>query len=144
MYVQLAVSTTSPCCFLAGDARSARVGSPGVGRVVRDRRRGGGQGDQHPPLPAGDRPKVGGHRLWRLQEPVRGAAASSTDYERGVGGGSLHGCGREQVPPLIDDYERGDLKLDHYITHRFEGVEGTLEAVHALHSGECLRAVVTY
>ena len=57
---------------------------------------------------------------------------------------SLHGCGREQVPPLIDDYERGDLKLDHYITHRFEGVEGTLEAVHALHSGECLRAVVTY
>ena len=70
----------------AGDARCTRVGPPGVGRVVRDRRRGGGQGDQHPPLPAGDRPKVGGHRLWRLQEPVRGAAASSTGYERGVGG----------------------------------------------------------
>ena len=51
---------------------------------------------------------------------------------------------RSEVPPLIDDYERGDLKLDHYITHRFEGVEGTIEAVKALHSGECLRAVVTY
>jgi S-(hydroxymethyl)glutathione dehydrogenase/alcohol dehydrogenase len=51
---------------------------------------------------------------------------------------------RSEVPPLIDDYEKGDLKLDHYITHRFQGVEGTLEAVKALHSGDCLRAVVTY
>eukprot|EP00729_Bicosta_minor_P016110 gene16110-31295_t len=51
---------------------------------------------------------------------------------------------RSEVPPLIDDYENGDLKLDHYITHRFEGVEGTLKAVEALHSGDCLRAVVTY
>ena len=51
---------------------------------------------------------------------------------------------RSEVPPLIDDYEAGELKLDHYITHRFEGVEGTLQAVEALHSGDCLRAVVTY
>lgn len=52
--------------------------------------------------------------------------------------------GRSEVPALIDDYEAGRLQLDHYITHRFKGVEGNLEAVHALHSGECLRAVVTY
>lgn len=51
---------------------------------------------------------------------------------------------RSEVPPLIDDYMKGDLKLDHYITHRFKGIEGTLEAVKALHSGDCLRAVVTY
>ena len=51
---------------------------------------------------------------------------------------------RSEVPPLIDDYENGDLELDQYITHRFQGVEGTLEAVKALHSGDCLRAVVTY
>lgn len=51
---------------------------------------------------------------------------------------------RSEVPPLIDDYLNGDLELDHYITHRFQGVEGTLEAVEALHSGDCLRAVVTY
>eukprot|EP00913_Durusdinium_trenchii_P012008 g11281.t1 len=40
--------------------------------------------------------------------------------------------------------EAGRLKLDHYITHRFHGVEGNLQAVEALHSGDCLRAVVTY
>lgn len=51
---------------------------------------------------------------------------------------------RSEVPPLIDDYEDGKLLLDHYITHRFEGVESTPEAVKALHSGDCLRAVVTY
>ena len=44
----------------------------------------------------------------------------------------------------MDDYMKGDLKLDHYITHEFQGVEGTLQAVEALHSGDCLRAVVTY
>jgi len=52
--------------------------------------------------------------------------------------------GRSEVPPLIVDYEAGRLELDHYITHRFKGIEGTLEAVKALHSGDCLRAVVTY
>jgi len=51
---------------------------------------------------------------------------------------------RSEVPPLVDDYMKGDLKLDHYITHEFQGVEGTLQAVEALHSGDCLRAVVTY
>jgi len=52
--------------------------------------------------------------------------------------------GRSDIPPLIEDYQHGRLDLDHYITHRFSGVEGTLEAVKALHSGSCLRAVVTY
>uniref|UniRef100_A0A7S3RN41 Alcohol dehydrogenase-like C-terminal domain-containing protein n=1 Tax=Strombidinopsis acuminata TaxID=141414 RepID=A0A7S3RN41_9SPIT len=51
---------------------------------------------------------------------------------------------RSEVPPLIDDYMCGHLELDHYITHRFKGVEGTLGAIEALHSGDCLRAVVTY
>ena len=35
---------------------------------------------------------------------------------------------RSEVPPLVDDYEAGRLELDHYITHRFDGIEGTLEA----------------
>ena len=39
---------------------------------------------------------------------------------------------------------QGRLELDHYITHQFQGVEGTLQAIDALHSGDCLRAVVTY
>jgi len=52
--------------------------------------------------------------------------------------------GRSELPPLVEDYEDGKLGLDHFITHRFYGIEGTLEAIHALHSGDCLRAVVTY
>jgi len=52
--------------------------------------------------------------------------------------------GRSEVPNLVDDYESGVLELDHYITHRFKGIEGTLDAIKALHSGDCLRAVVTY
>jgi len=51
---------------------------------------------------------------------------------------------RSMVPPLVDDYEAGTLDLDHYITHRFEGIEGTVDAIDALHGGDCLRAVVTY
>jgi S-(hydroxymethyl)glutathione dehydrogenase/alcohol dehydrogenase len=51
---------------------------------------------------------------------------------------------RSEVPPMVEDYMEGRLELDHYITHRFSGVEGTADAIKALHSGECLRAVVTY
>ena len=45
---------------------------------------------------------------------------------------------------MIDDYMNGDLELDHFVTHTFQGVEGTVQAIEALHSGDCLRAVVTY
>jgi len=51
---------------------------------------------------------------------------------------------RSQVPGLVEDYMNGNLKLDHYITHRFDGVEGVHDAIHALHGGECLRAVCSY
>ena len=51
---------------------------------------------------------------------------------------------RSEVPAMVDEYESDTLKLDHFITHRFKGVEGTMDAVHALHSGDCLRSVVTY
>ena len=36
----------------------------------------------------------------------------------------------------------GEMKLDPYITHTFEGLEGVNEAIKALHGGDCLRAVV--
>jgi S-(hydroxymethyl)glutathione dehydrogenase/alcohol dehydrogenase len=39
---------------------------------------------------------------------------------------------------------RGELPIDHYITHTFKGVNKTNDAIDALHSGECLRAVVEY
>eukprot|EP00980_Cylindrotheca_fusiformis_P009219 scaffold2004_cov101-Cylindrotheca_fusiformis.AAC.9 len=51
---------------------------------------------------------------------------------------------RRDVPKLVQRYLDGDLPIDHYITHTFEGVDKTNEAIDALHSGSCLRAVVRY
>ena len=45
---------------------------------------------------------------------------------------------------LVEKTMNGELPIDHYITHVFKGVEGTNDAIEALHSGDCLRAVVTY
>lgn len=39
---------------------------------------------------------------------------------------------------------KGELSIDHFITHNFKGVGATNDAVHALHGGDCLRAVVEY
>ena len=49
-----------------------------------------------------------------------------------------------QVPELVGRVMRGELPVDGFITHRFRGVEGTPDAVKALHGGDCLRAVVSY
>lgn len=35
-------------------------------------------------------------------------------------------------------------QVDQYITHRFDGIDAVNDAIHALHSGDCLRAVVRY
>lgn len=51
---------------------------------------------------------------------------------------------RSQVPGLVDDYMKDKLPIDHYITHTFEGVGKTNDAIEALHKGSCLRAVVKY
>lgn len=51
---------------------------------------------------------------------------------------------RKDVPNLVQQCLDGDLPVDHFITHTFEGVGKTNEAIAALHSGDCLRAVVTY
>ena len=51
---------------------------------------------------------------------------------------------RTEVPQLVDNYLNGKLPIDHYITHRFRGVEAINEAMHLLHEGDCLRAVVEY
>merc|ERR1711936_610175 len=49
---------------------------------------------------------------------------------------------RTEVPRLVQTVMRGEMKLDPYITHTFEGLEGVNEAIKALHGGDCLRAVV--
>jgi len=51
---------------------------------------------------------------------------------------------RRDVPNLVQAHLDGNLPIDHFITHRFDGVESTNAAVDALHSGCCLRAVVRY
>jgi S-(hydroxymethyl)glutathione dehydrogenase/alcohol dehydrogenase len=51
---------------------------------------------------------------------------------------------RTQVPQLVERSLNGTLPIDHYITHTFQGVGETNKAVEALHSGDCLRAVVHY
>mmetsp|Transcript_25638 Transcript_25638/g.59155 ORF Transcript_25638/g.59155 Transcript_25638/m.59155 type:complete len:395 (-) Transcript_25638:200-1384(-) len=51
---------------------------------------------------------------------------------------------RSDVPKLVEANLKGDLPIDHFITHEFDGVGATNSAVDALHSGTCLRAVVTY
>ena len=51
---------------------------------------------------------------------------------------------RDAIPMLVQRAIKGEIKLSHYITHEFQGVEATAQALEALHSGDCLRAVVTY
>jgi len=51
---------------------------------------------------------------------------------------------RDDVPKLVERQMAGTLNIDHFITHNFKGVAGTLEAIEALHGGDCLRAVVEY
>jgi S-(hydroxymethyl)glutathione dehydrogenase/alcohol dehydrogenase len=51
---------------------------------------------------------------------------------------------RRDVPILVQRSLNGEIPIDHYITHILEGVDKTNDAVDALHSGDCLRAVVRY
>jgi S-(hydroxymethyl)glutathione dehydrogenase/alcohol dehydrogenase len=51
---------------------------------------------------------------------------------------------RKDIPKLVDRCMSGELPIDHYITHTFQGVGKTNDAIDALHSGDCLRAVVRY
>lgn len=51
---------------------------------------------------------------------------------------------RQDVPKLVNRHLDGELPVDHFITHAFEGVDKTNDAIDALHSGNCLRAVVRY
>jgi S-(hydroxymethyl)glutathione dehydrogenase/alcohol dehydrogenase len=51
---------------------------------------------------------------------------------------------RSDVPKLVERYLAGELEVDSYITHTFDGVDNTNDAFDALHGGDCLRAVVRY
>ena len=51
---------------------------------------------------------------------------------------------REAIPRLAQRVITGELPVDQYITHVLKGIDKTNDAFEALHSGDCLRAVVMY
>jgi len=51
---------------------------------------------------------------------------------------------RDAIPMLVERVLAGEIEIDHFITHTFDGVGNTTQAIEALHSGDCLRAVVHY
>ncbi|KAH8049890.1 S-formylglutathione hydrolase [Aureococcus anophagefferens] len=51
---------------------------------------------------------------------------------------------RTDVPKLVDQHLAGELPIDHFITHTLQGVDKTMEAIHILESGKCVRCVVLY
>ena len=42
---------------------------------------------------------------------------------------------RDSVPKLVEDYMRGDMKIDEFITHHFP-LTGVNDAFKAMHDGE--------
>jgi Zn-dependent alcohol dehydrogenase len=49
---------------------------------------------------------------------------------------------RKDVPNPVQQPFDGDLLIDHYITHVFDGIAKRNDAIDALHGSSCLRAVV--
>ncbi|EIN10373.1 class III ADH enzyme [Punctularia strigosozonata HHB-11173 SS5] len=49
--------------------------------------------------------------------------------------------GRTELPQLVDDYMKGKMKVDEYVTHTRTLAEIT-EGFHDMHSGDCIRCVV--
>jgi S-(hydroxymethyl)glutathione dehydrogenase/alcohol dehydrogenase len=54
--------------------------------------------------------------------------------------------GRTELPGLVEQYQRGELKLDEFVTHTFAGIDKVVEAVHVMHDPSigALRPVITY
>lgn len=50
---------------------------------------------------------------------------------------------RTEVPKLVQSVMRNEMPVKQYLTHDIKGLENVNDAIHALHSGECLRAVVS-
>jgi len=51
---------------------------------------------------------------------------------------------REAVPRLVEDMLNGKLPVDHFVTHKLQGIDKYNEAIDILHKGDCLRCCVFY
>lgn len=49
---------------------------------------------------------------------------------------------REDIPKLANKVILGELNIDDYITHTFDGLQEVNKSIEALYSGDCLRAVI--
>jgi len=91
------------------------------------------------------------HKGWG-QSIVIGVAAAgqeiSTRPFQLVTGRVWKGCafggikGRSQLPDLVDDYMKGKLKVDEFITHR-KHLQDINQAFDVMKQGDCIRCVVT-
>lgn len=59
-------------------------------------------------------------------------------------GTAFGGFKTQDVPRLVQRSLDGEIPIDQYITHLFDGIQFTNDAIVALHSGDCLRCVVRY
>lgn len=85
------------------------------------------------------------HKHRHVLPPASHAVVLQLVTGRWWGGTAFGGYkSRSEVPKLVEQSMSGDLPIDQYITHRFQGVEQINDAIDALHSGDCLRAVVSY
>ncbi|KAF9885348.1 formate dehydrogenase (NAD+) [Aspergillus nanangensis] len=90
------------------------------------------------------------HKGWGESIVIGVAAAGqeiSTRPFQLVTGRSWRGCafggikGRSQLPGLVDDYLRGDLRVDEFITHR-QTLANINQAFQQMSQGDCIRCVV--
>ena len=50
---------------------------------------------------------------------------------------------RDSVPKLVDDYVAKKVKIDEFVTHNFP-LEKVGDAIHAMHGGTCIRAIISF
>jgi len=50
---------------------------------------------------------------------------------------------RDSVPKLVDDYVNKKVKIDEFVTHNFP-LEKVGDAIHAMHEGNCIRAIISF
>jgi Zn-dependent alcohol dehydrogenase len=49
---------------------------------------------------------------------------------------------RQDVPKLVNKVIVGELKIDNFITHTIDSLDEVMKSIDALHTGDCLRAII--
>ena len=49
---------------------------------------------------------------------------------------------RQDVPKLVNKVLLGELPIQDYVTHTFDGLDNINDLVHTMHEGACLRGVI--